>query len=119
MNRLRKLREEKAMSQEELAFELGISQQRVSNLERSRSPLSEELILQSVQYFGVTSDYLLGLSSMRLEFSLEELPLERVNQSRLRELLYYFSLLDEPGQELLLNLLEYFAPLHKAAEKDK
>ena len=44
MNRLRQLREERHITQEELAFELNTSQQRISKIERQLVPMGEEMI---------------------------------------------------------------------------
>ncbi len=39
MSRMKQLREEKDITQEELAFVLDISQQRISKIERNKAPL--------------------------------------------------------------------------------
>ena len=65
MIRLRALREEKQMKQLEIAQVLGVQQQAVSKYERGELRLSIEQVILLSRYFGVTSDYFLGISSQR------------------------------------------------------
>ena len=59
--RLKELRTEKGLSQRELAKAVGLTQGAITHWENGvRSPSGEALILLA-KYFGVTSDYLLGL----------------------------------------------------------
>lgn len=104
MGRLRDLRKEKNLSQEELAFCLGTNQQRISKVEQENSSFGIDLLLRYANYFGVTTDYLLGLSDSRLELTVEELKLTDRNKAQVRELLYYFSQLDEKNREIIMNL---------------
>lgn len=60
--RLKELRLEKELSQEELARALKINQRSISNWETgARQPDFETLILIA-EYFSVTTDYLLGIA---------------------------------------------------------
>ena len=101
MNRLKQLRIEKNITQEELAFQLHTSQQRISKLERHLIPLSEPMIERCVKIFGVTADYLLGISDVQVEI---ELGISCPN-----EFLYYFGALDEKKRELLLGIAKVIA----------
>ncbi|WP_241243639.1 helix-turn-helix domain-containing protein [Caldicellulosiruptor changbaiensis] len=62
--RLKELREEKGLTQAELAKELGISVQNLSYYENGREP-KYELLIKIADYFGVTVDYLIGRSEYR------------------------------------------------------
>lgn len=104
MGRLRDLRKEKNLSQEELAFCLGTNQQRISKVEKEDSSFGIELLLRYADYFGVTTDYLLGLSDTRLELTVEELKIVDNNKPQLRELLYCFSRMDKKNREIIINL---------------
>lgn len=64
-DRLKSLREEKGISQEDLATALGISRLSVGNYERSIRTPEAETIIKIAKYFGVSSDYLLGLSDVK------------------------------------------------------
>ena len=59
--RLKELRLERKLSQKDLAIELNISQRAISHYENEEHDLSTDLIISICKYFGVSSDYLLGL----------------------------------------------------------
>lgn len=59
--RLKKLREEKSIRQEDLATILNISRQAISNYEQgTRLPKDEKILFLIADYFNVSIDYLLG-----------------------------------------------------------
>ena len=58
--RLRELRENKNLTQKQLAKILNTDQQAISRSERDQIDLSTNFILKVCDYFGVTADYLLG-----------------------------------------------------------
>ena len=60
MIRLKELRKEKGISQEQLARNLGINQTAVSQWETGRTLPSADLIYKMAEYFNVSTDYLLG-----------------------------------------------------------
>ena len=61
-NRIRELREERGMNQDALAGLVGVSQQKISKVERNTESLGIDLLIEISDYFGVTTDYLLCLS---------------------------------------------------------
>lgn len=65
MNRIKELRNENGMKQEELAAALHVRRQTVSRYETGLLDLDTDTIGILCQVFNVTSDYLLGLSSVR------------------------------------------------------
>lgn len=68
--RLRKLRIEKNLRQDELAKVLNISRQSVSNYENgARFPKDEVLIHKISKFFNVSIDYLLGATNIRASLS--------------------------------------------------
>lgn len=113
MSRMKELREEKGITQEELAFVLDVSQQRVSKVERNRAPLSDDLIIRCAKYFGVTTDYFLGVSDLRLEVEMVELKNQSsLNEARLREFLHYFVRMNTDEQEVLVGIEKLIYNLH-------
>jgi len=60
--RLRKLREDKKLTLEELSEELRISKSLLWDLEQGRRRVHGELLLKIALYFKVSTDFLLGLS---------------------------------------------------------
>lgn len=59
--RLKELRNEKELSQEELAKQSGLSRSAVSAWESGTRVPSAAAIIVLAKFFGVSSDYLLGL----------------------------------------------------------
>ena len=62
MNRIRALREIQKKSQKEVSVDLGVSQATVSGWESGLKTPSAKSTLKIAKYFGVTVDYLLGLT---------------------------------------------------------
>ena len=60
--RLKELREEKGITQTKLAMEIGIKQRALSSYETGEFEPPLAVIKKLCDYFGVTSDYLLGFS---------------------------------------------------------
>lgn len=104
MNRLRQLREERKINQEELAYALGTTQQRISLYENEKAPLTSEEIKQYAKYFSVTSDYILGLSDSRITFSLEIVQQRGMSEAKIRELIYLFCLMSAEKQDTFIQL---------------
>lgn len=65
MNRIKELREEKGLSQEELGKHLNVQKSAVSKYEKEHVSLNNDLIRELVKLFNVSSDYLLGISDDR------------------------------------------------------
>lgn len=63
MNRLKELRKEHNMSQEELGALLGVQKAAVCKYEVGRVPLPHDVLVKLCDHFGVSADYLLGRES--------------------------------------------------------
>ena len=59
---MRELREERKLTQKQLADALGLNQQDISRYENEQIDLSTDMIKKLCDVFGVSADYLLGLS---------------------------------------------------------
>ena len=59
--RVRNLREDRDMNQTQLAEKLNMTQRKISYIECGKYEPSIEDIIAYCKYFGVSSDYLLGL----------------------------------------------------------
>ena len=66
LNRLKLLREEQNLKQEDIANLLHVEIAAISKYETGRVPLKEEYIKILSNFFDVSSDYLLGLTDMRI-----------------------------------------------------
>ncbi len=60
-SKLKTLREERDLSQIEVAEALNINNSVLSRIENSKRPVEDDLLSKFAQFYGVTSDYLLGL----------------------------------------------------------
>lgn len=61
-NRLKELRTEKKLTQDKLAEETGLSQAALTNWENGKRVPGATAVITLANYFGVTTDYLLGVS---------------------------------------------------------
>jgi len=62
MNKIKELRKEKGITQEELANMLHLKRSVISKYENGNIPLTDGLIIELSRLFNVTSDYILGNS---------------------------------------------------------
>lgn len=62
MNRIKQLREKRGISQVRLSIELGVSQETVSAYENGKHYPSVQSLIKLSEIFGVSCDYILGLS---------------------------------------------------------
>ena len=58
-NRIRDLREDHDLRQQQLADRIGITQRKYSYLETGVQMLSDEILVKLADYYGVSIDYLL------------------------------------------------------------
>lgn len=65
MNRIKQLRNELNIKQDVLAKFLNLEIAGISKLETGRVPLKDEYILKLADFFNVSTDYLLGKSTVR------------------------------------------------------
>ena len=65
MNRLKLLREEKKMSQNDIGKLLGITSQAVGLYENEKRDIPNEYLIKLANYFEVSTDYLLCKSDIR------------------------------------------------------
>lgn len=73
MNRLKELRQEKKLTQQELANEIGVTKRTYIYWEKGERQIKPEKAQQLADYFGVSVGYLLGYSEYReLEKALDK-----------------------------------------------
>jgi len=60
--RLKSLRNEKNIGQNRLASDIDVSNASISYWENGKQEPSAEVVFKLAEYFGVTADYLLGLT---------------------------------------------------------
>lgn len=109
MRRVKELKEENDVTQDELAFVLGVTQQRISKLLSGKSKFYPEEIKRCANYFEVTSDYLLELSDDRRAVKIDVTVINEISESHRRSLLYFFGLISEKQRRVVLELLKSMA----------
>ncbi len=97
MSRIRYLRKEHELSQQELAQKLGVNQTAVSQWERGVTTPSSVVMVNLCKLWGVTPDFLLGLSDERTSSTIQQVDTEELQL--LKELLD--QLTPDQQQELL------------------
>lgn len=70
------LRKEKGVNQKSAAESLGVSQSLLSHYEKGKRECGLDFVVKCANYYGVSSDYLLGLSAERngAKISVDEIP---------------------------------------------
>ena len=58
-NRIRDLREDADLTQQQIAAAIGITQRKYSYIETGTQPLTDELLVKLANYYQVSIDYLL------------------------------------------------------------
>ena len=58
-NRIRDLREDSDLTQQQIADAIGITQRKYSYIETGTQPLTDELLVKLANYYKVSIDYLL------------------------------------------------------------
>ena len=106
MRRVKELKEARNVTQEELAFALGTTQQRVSKLLSGKSNFYPEEIKKCAIFFHVTTDYLLELSDSTEELTIEEATKNNISESQKRLLIYFFGLISEKQRKVIIALLK-------------
>ena len=66
--RLRKLRKDRRMSQEELAAVLGVNNSAISLYESNKNDPSDTIKVEIARFFDVSLDYLLGLTEVQVSY---------------------------------------------------
>lgn len=98
MNRLKELRQEKKLSQKELAENIGVHYRTLQNWENGESQIKPEKAQQLADFFGVSVGYLLGFSSEVLRESPQVfLNTERDEKENKRAHLGYDKLITKSG----------------------
>ena len=62
MNRLRDLREDRDLSQSEVAKVIQTTQQQYSKIETGKADISAEKLKRLAEFYNVSADYILGLT---------------------------------------------------------
>lgn len=125
-SRIRDLRKEKKMSQEELGKYLNVSKVSVSGYENDTREPSKDAIVKLAQLFGVSTDYLLGNTNKKHYYDLTEkdkkdvgLEVEEVLNGMTADINFYGEPMDDEGRAKLKASLQMALELAKQEAKKK
>ena len=62
-NRIKDLREDRDLTQTQVAEAIGITQRKYSYIETGTQQLTDEILIKLAKFYGVTTDYILKLSN--------------------------------------------------------
>lgn len=113
-NRIKKLRENRGLTQACLAEELGITQQMLSKYEQDTSIIKGKLLRKLAEYFNVTTDFILDLTDIKRDLAREMRVTEAIDMYY--DLIELYNKLDVYDQELFCSILR---ALYKRSEKHR
>ena len=99
LDKLLELRKSRNITQQRLAVDLGIDQASISSYEGGKYLPTVEVLVKLADYFGVSTDYLLGLSEIKN-------PLIHPVNKQTAYFLSLFSSLSEQHQERVIGYIE-------------
>lgn len=104
MNRIKQLRVERNLSQQELGDEIGVAQQTISRLELENYLPPTDIVISLAIFFDVSIDYLLGYSECK-ERAEDLVDLDKISQ-RQCELIKKYNKLGDMNKKTLDILLD-------------
>lgn len=113
-SRIKILREKRGLIQEILAADLGITQQMLNKYERDVTVIKVDILKKLAEYFNVTTDYLLGLSDIKRDFTRQIKINETIDEYY--DLIEVYKKLDIHDRELVWTILQ---SVRKASQKRK
>lgn len=103
-NRLKELRLERGLQQEDIAKILNIHRATISRYENNQREPDVNTIINLAQYFEVSSDWLLGITNIKV--SIEKLNNHAINLQKIYEI---YCQLSKENQELLITFADFLA----------
>ena len=104
--RLKQLREERNITQQELADQLSCSQQSINNYENHGTQPDIDMLCRMADFFNTSVDYLIGNTNVRDPYSLAKF---EYNSEKETALINSFRNLPEKVKEQFLALMESYS----------
>lgn len=98
--RIKELREDKKESQQKLAMLLNVSQTMISRYELEQAYPDVEMLIKLAQHFGVSVDYLIGVSESKLPYTKSNLSEQE------QQILFLFKRLSKTQKEKAVSYIE-------------
>ena len=100
MMRIKELRADKKESQQKLAMLLNVSQTMISRYELEQAYPDVEMLIKLAQHFGVSVDYLIGVSESKLPYTKSNLSEQE------QQILFLFKRLSKTQKEKAVSYIE-------------
>ncbi|HBA97783.1 MAG TPA: XRE family transcriptional regulator [Lachnospiraceae bacterium] len=113
-SRIKLLREKRGLIQEILAAEIGITQQMLSKYEKDITIIKVDVLKKLAEYFNVTTDYLLGISDMKRDWTGQIKMNETLDEYY--DLIEVYRRMDRYDKEMVWSIMQ---TVGKTAEKRK
>ena len=115
-SRIKQLRQKRGVIQENLAAELGITQQMLSKYERDITLIKVDILKKIAAYFNVTTDYLLGVSDVKRDIKGQM----KVNETldAYYDLVEVYKDLDPYDQEMMWSIIQTVKKTSDKRKKD-
>ena len=98
--RIKELRENKRESQQKLAMLLNVSQTMISRYELEQAYPDVEMLIKLAEHFGVSVDYLIGVSESKLPYTKSNLSEQE------QQMLFLFKRLSKTQKEKAVSYIE-------------
>ncbi len=115
--RLKELREEKRLTQVDVANAIKTSQRNIGRWEKGEVLPSSEFVIKLADFFEVTADYLLGRSDDLGNVTVSPTPATLTTEER--EIIAMYSALDFMGKKLVRQTLETLSGMERPAKTAK
>lgn len=112
-DRLRALRQENKMTQSKLAEKLDYGYTAIANYESGKNQPSISILIQISKIFGVSLDYLLGVSNIRYPYPTDNDP------SFLLEIQKYYPILSTQSKEELLEYAQWLIHRQEISDTER
>ena len=103
--RLKKLREERNITQQELADQLSCSQQSINNYENHGTQPDIDMLCRMADFFDTSVDYLIGNTDVREPYTLAKY---ENNSEKEIDLIKSFRCLSDEVKDLFIKLMENY-----------
>lgn len=115
-SRIKQLREKRGLIQEILAAELGITQQMLSKYERDVTLIKVDILKKIATYFNVTTDYLLGVSDVKMDLQRQMKMNETLDEYY--DLIEIYKDLDSYDKEMIWSIMQTVKKVGEKRKKD-
>lgn len=113
-NRIKELRKNRHLTQEELGEIISVTQQNISKYENNVYEVPVDVLINVSQYFNVSIEYLLGLTEIKRDIAGQVVVNKTVDEYY--DLVEAFKTLGDEDQELIWSIIEKMKQIRRRKE---